>query len=257
MPSVAASVSVFISSVLSGSMTEPVSRNSRSERRRRRRSRRPAAGGRARLCFWSMKRAVLPETSTSAPPGGVEVADLVDGVLRAAARAPARRARSSRRRRPSDARTNGVAAADARRSRDPLAASAASCGRRRAAAHRHGDRLGDVARVVRPRRTSLAAYDGCAGGTASALGPVSDRAEQRRGGGEQQRRCSRARPHRPAHHAAREAVPAVGLVGDRRARGGSTSALMRAPSSASSDGTTSIAITADRTPTAAPATPTE
>ena len=39
----------------------------------------------SRLCFWSMKRAVLPETSTVARAGRGEVADLLHRVLGGAA----------------------------------------------------------------------------------------------------------------------------------------------------------------------------
>ena len=69
MPSVAPSVIAFISSVFSGRITEPVRKKSRisvvSEMI-------ATSSGRwsMRLCFWSMKPAVLPETSVVAAAGG-------------------------------------------------------------------------------------------------------------------------------------------------------------------------------------------
>ena len=69
MPRVAPSVSEFITSVFSGSSTEPVSRK-RTITVVRAMIATTSGACSSRLCFWSMKRAELPETSTVALPGG-------------------------------------------------------------------------------------------------------------------------------------------------------------------------------------------
>ena len=65
----AASVSAFMSSVLSGITTDPVSKNINTKMMRLIATTTTGALC-SRLCFWSMKRAVVPETRISAPGGG-------------------------------------------------------------------------------------------------------------------------------------------------------------------------------------------
>ena len=108
------------------------------------------------------------------------------------------------------------AARDARR--PPRSGARARAARRRSpAADGDGDRLGDVARVVARRRRRWRRRTAGRRGTASALGPVSDgrAAAARRRASSSAVLAERDRD-RAAHDAAREPVPAAGLVGHRR-----------------------------------------
>ena len=185
--------------------------------------------------------------------GGAERADLVHRVLRLRGERRSGERRSWRRRPRSEARTKGAPLAMPSIASDPAVGSAASCGVAGAAVDGDRDRLGDVARVV-----GLDVAVDVVGGLVRAARPRRwGRSASVQSSGEAARAAARCWPSatptgRRITQRARRYQPSDSseTAGPLRIE----SALIRVPSSASSEGTTSSAITAESTATEAPAT---
>ena len=167
-----------------------------------------------------MSRTACCDSSSSAGPSSDAVVKATSGPARANGATSA---------------TCGTAAISAARS--------ASVGVARRPGHGERDALGDLAPVV-VLDVLVGRVGLLTGRHRLGAGPGQVGAEQRRGEREQHRRRSDRDQHRAAHHAASQPQPAVRRRPRRPGRGGSSSALIRGPSTASSAGTTSSAIAA-------------
>ena len=252
MPSVAPSVSAFISSVFIGSRTEPVSRK------------RITQGGRGD--DRDHQRQVVDQALLLVDEAGGVAGDERRRSPRAGrgrgsprpcpgrrGRPPARRARSWRRRPARRRATKGVPADDPV-DRVDLAAEGGELGGAGAAVDGDGDRLGDVARVV-GFDVVVGDLGGLAVGDEVGVRPGQRRPEQRRRGGEQQapswrgrRRPGGASPRGRAGTSRRTRSETAGAACGSRAR---RSACRAGPAARARRGSRSAPRAA---PTEAPAT---